>query len=213
MNTYVKYCPNVYVAKCDSTHEKGDIIIVTTRYGKENECIVHNLVAEKNGSFFYSITRADGFNAQEHAARRAHKYEQWSENAEKRSDDYYKKSNKDREFLSLGEPIKVGHHSERRHRKIIEDARRNMGKSIEEDQKAERLKEKAEYWHARENDINLSMPESIEFFRHKVEVLKDVYEKIKSGEIPREHSFSLEYARKDYRNAEKNLEIAIKLWG
>ena len=26
MNTYAKYCPNVFVAKCTERHEKGDII-------------------------------------------------------------------------------------------------------------------------------------------------------------------------------------------
>lgn len=44
MNTYKKYCPNVFVAQCTEKHEKGDIIIVETKYGKENECIVHNFV-------------------------------------------------------------------------------------------------------------------------------------------------------------------------
>jgi hypothetical protein len=38
MNTYKKYCPNVFVAQCEEKHEKGDAIIVVTKYGKENEC-------------------------------------------------------------------------------------------------------------------------------------------------------------------------------
>ena len=62
MNTYSKYCPNVFVAKCEERHEKGETILVTTKYGKENEHIVHNLVMERGGFFYYSITRADGFN-------------------------------------------------------------------------------------------------------------------------------------------------------
>lgn len=40
MNTYFKFAPNVYLAKCDEKHEKGEIIDVTTKYGKENESIV-----------------------------------------------------------------------------------------------------------------------------------------------------------------------------
>ena len=43
MNTYVKFCPNVFLAKCDEKHEKGEVIEVTTKYGKENESIVFNL--------------------------------------------------------------------------------------------------------------------------------------------------------------------------
>lgn len=42
MNTYSKYVPNVFLAKCSEKHEKGEVIEVTTKYGKENECIVFN---------------------------------------------------------------------------------------------------------------------------------------------------------------------------
>lgn len=64
MNTYVKFCPNVFLAKCDEKHEKGEVIEVTTKYGNENESIVFNLIFEKDGFFYYSIVRADGFNVQ-----------------------------------------------------------------------------------------------------------------------------------------------------
>lgn len=43
MNIYFKYCPNVFVAKCDTTYNRGDVIQVTTKYGKENDHIVFNL--------------------------------------------------------------------------------------------------------------------------------------------------------------------------
>lgn len=76
MNTYAKYCPNVFVAKCDEKHEKGEIITLSTRYGKENECEVWNFLYEKDGFFYYSITRADGFNCQERARAKAEKYEE-----------------------------------------------------------------------------------------------------------------------------------------
>ena len=122
MNTYVKYCPNVFVAKCEERHKKGETIEVTTKYGKENECIVFNLVAERNGAYYYSIVRADGFNVQEWAKRKSERYEERAQKAASKSEEYFTKSNKDSEFLSLGEPIKVGHHSERGHRKIIDDA-------------------------------------------------------------------------------------------
>ena len=57
MNTYKKYSPNVFVAKCPEEHSKGDTIIVTTKYGKENESIVHNLVGTDNdGNYYYSFT-------------------------------------------------------------------------------------------------------------------------------------------------------------
>ena len=71
MNVYYKYCPNVFLAKCDEKHEKGEIIPVTTRYGQENDSIVFNLIFERDGFYYYSIVRADGFNVQEWARRRA----------------------------------------------------------------------------------------------------------------------------------------------
>ena len=48
MNTYYKFAPNVFLAKCDAKHEKGETIEVTTKYGKENESIVFNLIFEKD---------------------------------------------------------------------------------------------------------------------------------------------------------------------
>lgn len=142
MNTYYKFAPNVFLAKCDEKHEKGETIEVTTKYGKENESIVFNLIFEKDGFYYYSIVRADGFNAQEWAKRRAERRRKWATSAVQRSNEYYNKSNKDKDFLSLGEPIKVGHHSEKRHRKAIDDAWNNMGKSVQFDEKQQNTKVK-----------------------------------------------------------------------
>ncbi|NLC30600.1 MAG: DUF3560 domain-containing protein, partial [Candidatus Moranbacteria bacterium] len=124
MNTYKKYCPNVFVAQCEEKHEKGETIIVITKYGKENECIVHNFVGytgtKEKPMYCYSITRADGFNNQERAKNKVEKLNGYADNANKRGDDWREKSNEGKDFLALAEPIKVGHHSEKRHRALIE---------------------------------------------------------------------------------------------
>ena len=213
MNTYVKFCPNVFLAKCDEKHEKGEVIEVTTKYGNENESIVFNLIFEKDGFFYYSIVRADGFNVQEWAKQRADRRRAWAESAERKSKEYFDKSNKDRDFLSLGEPIKVGHHSERRHRKAIEDAWNNTDKAVTFSDKATEHESKAEYWDKRANTINLSMPESIDFYEHKLEQAKEFHEGVKSGKYPREHAYTLTYAKKAVNEAQKNYELALKLWG
>jgi hypothetical protein len=88
-----------------------------------------------------------------------------------------------------------------------------MGKSVEFSKKAETHESKAEYWESRANDINLSMPESIEYYQYKLEKAKTEHEGIKSGAIPRTHSFSLTYAKKAVNEIEKNLAIAKRLWG
>lgn len=213
MNTYIKYVPNVFLAKCTEKHEKGEVIDVTTKHGKENESIVFNLIFEKDGFYYYSIVRADGFNVQEWAKKRAEKRKDWAASANRKSTEYFNKSNKDKDFLSLGEPIKVGHHSEKRHRKAIDDAWNNMGKSVEMDAKATEHERVAKYWEERANTINLSMPESIDYYEHKLEQVKEYHEGLKSGKYPREHSFALSYAKKAVNETQKNYDLAVKLWG
>jgi len=212
MNTYSKYCPNVFLAKCTEKHERGELILVTTRHGKENECEVFNLILERDGFYYYSIIRADGFNAQERAKAKQERYSNWAESAEIKSTKYYEASNEGRDFLSLGEPIKVGHHSEKRHRALIDRNWNRMGKSVAFSKKAEVHESKAEYWERKAKDINLSMPESLEYYEHKLEIVKAKHEGLKNGTIERSHSFSLTYAKKEVHETEIKLATAKKLW-
>jgi hypothetical protein len=213
MNTYAKFCPNVFVAKCPEMHAKGETILVETKHGRENECIVHNLVGrDRDGSYYYSITRADGFNSQERALRKAERFSNASANSERKSNAAYEASNEGRDFLSLGEPIKVGHHSEKRHRALIERNWNRMGKAVELGEKAKEQADRAAYYASIADKIDLSMPESLEFYEYKVEEMKERHAKIKSGEIPREHAFTLQYANRDLKEAEKNLALAKRLW-
>lgn len=214
MNTYAKYTANVFVAKCPEMHEKGETIILITKYNKEHECVVFNLVGrDKDGNFYYSIVRADGFNYQEFCKQKAERYQKWSASAEKKSTEYWEASNEGRDFLALGEPIKIGHHSEKRHRALIDRNHNRMAKSIEHTKIAEQHESKADYWERKANDINLSMPESIEFYEYKFEEAKEKHEGLKSGKYERSHSYSLTYAKKAVNDAEKNLNLAKKLWG
>lgn len=213
MNTYSKFVPNVFLAKCTEKHEKGETITVETRYGGENESIVFNLIYEKDGFYYYSIVREDGFNVQEWAKRKAERYANSSDKALSKSDEYYNRSNSHADFLSLAEPIKVGHHSEKRHRKIIEKAQNNMSKCVELSDKSESLESKAAYWKSRTGVINLSMPESIDYFQFKLEEAKEYHEGLKSGKYKREHSYSLTYAKKAVNDMKKKYELSKKLWG
>lgn len=214
MNTYAKYTANVFVAKCPEMHEKGETITVETKYGKEHECIVFNLVhRDKEGNFYYSIVRADGFNYQEYCKAKAERYQSWANAREKKSDEYYQASQEGKDFLALAEPIKIGHHSEKRHRALIERNWNRMGKSVENQKIAEEHESKADYWEKRASTINLSMPESIEFYEYKLEQAKENHEGLKNGTIKRRHSFSLTYAKKDVNKFEDLLKSAKKLWG
>jgi Domain of unknown function (DUF3560) len=214
MNTYIKYCPNVFAAKCDEQHEKGDVITLTTQHGKEHECIIFNHLGttKSDGKHVYSIVRADGFNVQEYAKQRAERRERWAASAERKSNAAWEASHEGREFLSLGEPIKVGHHSEKKHRALIERNHNRMRESVEQSKKAEDHLDKAEYWKSKANTINLSMPESVEYFEHLLDEAREKHEGLKNGTIPRAHSYSLTYAKKEVKDLETKLATARKLW-
>lgn len=213
MNTYKKYCPNVFVAQCEQEYRKGDVISVQTKYGKENDHVVHNLVAKKEGLFFYSITRLDGFTNQERAKNKLDKLESLAESAEKRSADWQEKSNEGKDFLALAEPIKVGHHSEKRHRALIDRNWSRMAKSVEESKKAEMYRERTSFWESLANKVDLSMPESLEFFQIQLEEATEYHKGLKEGSIPKEHSFSLTYAKKRVNDLQDKVATAKKLWG
>ena len=213
MNTYAKYCPNVFVAKCDQEHQKGETIELTTKYGQTHDCIVFNLMCrDKDGAFYYSIVRADGYNIQERAKAKAQRLNQWAANAESKSDKYYEASQEGKDFLVLAEPIKIGHHSEKRHRALIERNWNRMGKCVEFGDKAKEYEQRSEYWEKQANVINLSMPESLEYYEYLFEEARAKHEGLKNGSIKREHSFSLTYAKKNVKDLEAKLITAKRLW-
>ena len=214
MNTYSKYCPNVFVAKCTEEHQKGETIIIETKYGKEIENEVHNFLGKsRDGFYLYSVTRLDGFNSQERAKNKAEKLIGYSANAEKRSDQYYQASQEGRDFLALGEPIKVGHHSERRHRKLIERNWERMGKSVSESEKAQEYKRRSEFWEERANKIDLSMPDCLEFFEFELEKAILNHKFLLENPDKRPHSMSLQYSNKSVKDLKEKVFLAVKLWG
>lgn len=217
MNTYTKYCPNVFVAKCDEPQHKGETITLTTKYGKEHECIVFNFLGKtRDEKYLYSIVRADGYNVQERAKAKAERYRKWSDSAIQKSNERFEASDlrEEKSGIVFGQPILVGHHSEKKHRRAIEKAWYAMDKSVELRKKAEDHESKADYWERKSNEINLSMPESIEYFEYKLEAAKMEQERIKAQKpSERAHSFSLPYATKDVKETQKKYDLANKLWG
>jgi hypothetical protein len=210
MNVFKKYCPNVWVAECDEEYEKGEIIQLETKYGKDVDCEVYNLIATKNDKYYYSIIRCE---EKTYAERKAEKYNNASSNSTKRSNEYFNAAQEGREFLILGEPIKVGHHSEKRHRALIERNNNRMEKMLEYSNKAAEQQRKAEYWESKAEEITLAMPESIDYFKYKLEKMIEYHKGLKDGTISREHAYSLTYATKDVKDLKEKVEIAEKLWG
>jgi hypothetical protein len=87
-----------------------------------------------------------------------------------------------------------------------------MSKSVEFSKKSEDYESRVAYWAKRASTINLSMPESIEFYEFELEKAKAIHEGLKNGTIERGHSFSLTYAKKEVNEIEKKLELAKRLW-
>ena len=214
MNTYAKFAPNVFVAKCPEQHERGAIIEVTTKYGQIHECIVWNYLGKhRDGSHCYSITRADGTDHQTRAAAKADRIEGYAANAQKRGENYQDAANEGRDFLVLAEPIKVGHHSEKRHRALIERNHNRMRRAIAEYDKVEGYESRAAYWSAKAEEVNLSMPESIQYYTFKLQEAEARQKGLKDGTIPREHSYSLPYATKAVKHLTEQVQLAHRLWG
>ncbi|URL05914.1 DUF3560 domain-containing protein [Avibacterium sp. 21-595] len=213
LNTYAKFVPNVFLAKCPEPHQRGDIVTLTSKYGKETKVEIYNLVKQQDDFYFYSFVRCDGLNRQTYALKKAAHYQTVADNAQTRSEQYCDAANEGREFLSLGEPIKVGHHSERRHRALIERNAKRMDKAVEEMQKAECYEDKIPYWRERAEVIDLSMPESLAYFQVELAKAKENHQDLKDNPEKREHSYSLTYAKKKVNELAKKVELAQRLWG
>lgn len=211
-NTYAKFAPNVFVAKCTEPHEKGEVIVLTSKYGNETEVVIHNLVKQQDGMYFYSFVRDDGENSQTLAQRKAERLQGYADNATKRSNQWCEAANEGREFLRLGEPIKIGHHSEKRHRALIARNARRMDKSVEEMKKAASYQDRIAYWEKMADKIDLSMPESLEYFQFELEKAREKHQDLKEHPEKRSHAYSLTYAKKAVNELEKKVKLAILLW-
>ena len=212
--TYIKYCANVFLAKCEAQHKKGEIIIVQTNRGDLHECKVHNFICRtKDGGYAYSVTRTDGTNTATIAARRADCRRDWAQKAEERSSQNFEKAESAVAGIVPGQPVLVGHHSESAHRAAIDSSWRAMGHSVEESEKAKSHLSKADYWDRKAEDITLDMPESLEYFKEQLERAIEYHQGVKSGKYPREHAYTLTYAKKAVNELQKKVEIAERLWG
>ena len=92
---------------------------------------------------------------------RVERLEERAEKARNESNESFKRSHELTENIPFGQPILVGHHSERRHRKTLEKSWNAMGKSVALDKKADELERRAESV-ASSQVISADDPEAIE---------------------------------------------------
>lgn len=88
-----------------------------------------------------------------------------------------------------------------------------MENAVEFYKKADAYESRIEYWDMLSREIDLSMPESLDFYETQLLEAQEYHAGLKSGEIKREHSYSLTYAKKRVNTLKKKFETAQKLWG
>lgn len=211
MNKFKKYCANVWIAECEEEYEKGDIIELTTKYNKEVECEVYNFLGKTSTEkYLYSIIRLED---ESYAERKARKYKNASFKNIAKRDEKFNQAQEGRDFLVLAEPIKVGHHSERGHRALLQRNENRMRKAFEFEDRAKEQQRKAEYWESKAKEITLAMPESLEYFEYELEKAEKHHKDLKDNPEKRQHSYDLTYAKKAVNELKKKVEIAKMLWG
>ena len=209
-NTFKKYTAGVYVMKSSEDFKHGDETIIETKYNKEVEVMVWKKLGHyADGDKSYSVIRLDGMNSKQRLLNKAEKREDWAKGANQKADMFYKKSNEHKDFLVLGEPIKIGHHSERRHRRIIEQAQNNTGKMVEQMDKAKNHLNKAEGLKDAAESIFIDVPECLEQLKVHIESLQ---EQVQEAKEAKEEKFVITNLQANIRRYKKRLDTAHKLW-
>lgn len=144
---------------------------------------------------------------EERRKQRIERYKELSMKAQERSS-RYSNSNANRILqIAPGQPILVGHHSEKKHRKLIKRAQDDIRKSIEEDNKSKFYKERVI---TAENSkvIYSDDPQAINKLKEKLERLENERVSIKA----REHStWELTNIGATIRETKKRIERLEKL--
>lgn len=111
-------------------------------------------------------------NFHERKQNRIDAYNKLASKNKQKSTQHYEEAHKLGSLVPMGQPILVGHHSERGHRKLIEKIDNQMRKSCEADDKAKYYDERAE---AAENNTAIMSddPEAVTKLTEKIARLKD----------------------------------------
>lgn len=119
-------------------------------------------------------------NREEKKQERIERYEQYARNAEKQSYEACNRSNSYVAGIPMGQPILVGHHSEKKHRNALEKSWNAMEKSVKLSEKAEYYRDKAKA--AANNDaIYTEDDDAEERLTQKIADLERLQEMMKSA--------------------------------
>ncbi len=118
-------------------------------------------------------------NYEERKQKRIERFKELAEKAKEESLQASKDSVSMVSGIPMGQPILVGHHSEKRHRRLLDKSWNKLGKSVELSEKAKYYEEKAI---ATENNQSISSdnPDAIELIQEKIAQLEQQQEWMKA---------------------------------
>ena len=117
---------------------------------------------------------------EEKQARKLERFQELAEKNSNLSDESYERSKRLGEMIPFGQPILVGHHSEKGHRRHIDKIHNEMSKSIKAEDKANYYKRKAD--NIQNNKaISSDNPEAVNLLKEKLKDLESKREQVKEG--------------------------------
>ena len=141
----------------------------------------------------------------DYVERQEHKKELYQERikqAEQRSQLHYKRHNDLSNMIPMGQPILIGHHSEKRHRNDLDKIDNEMRKSIQEDEKADYYRNKIQNID-NNNAISSDDPKAIEKLQAKIKELEEAKVEVKA----RPHEwYELPYLNADIRRLKDRIK-------
>jgi hypothetical protein len=118
-------------------------------------------------------------NFNENREKRIERFEELSKKAEQQSTKAYQQSKSMTDHIPMGQPILVGHHSEKAHRRLLDKCWNKLGKSVKLTEKAEYYKEKAASAKAN-SSISSDDPDALEKLHQKLKALVKSQETMKA---------------------------------
>ena len=145
----------------------------------------------------------------ERKQNRIDRYNELARKAETKSIEAFEHSNSIVKCIPMGQPILVGHHSEKRHRRDLDKSWNAMGKSVQESEKAEYYRKKAE---AAENNnaIYTEDEDSVERLEEKIARLEKLQQAMKDrNKIVRDKKLTEE----EYKKRRADYFYGLDLFG
>ena len=170
--------------------EAGETVQVVTRRGKTWEAILKVEVSE--GLWATEDTEAASGNTRDRLEHRAEQRETWADSRAEKRDEAWKAADLREEVsgIPFGQPILVGHHSERGHRKILAKAERKGFEGLEHAQMAKKHETAAATIRRNLNqsiydddpDAEEALTAKIDALETQREHIKDLNRRIRKGE-------------------------------